>query len=69
MFTYGLIPQCLLIVDSPNRMPSLMGFFVSKVVSMIWLLIKAAKLLPAIPGEKALSYALLTGLLGILSVK
>ena len=51
-------------------MPSYMGFFVSKAISMGWGLAKTYNLLPfEIPFEKQLGFALLAGLIGLVSVK
>ena len=67
---YSLFPNMCLIVDAANRMPAYMGFFVSKAISMAWAVVKAKTSLPnKIPGEKILTFAILAGLVGVLSAK
>mmetsp|Transcript_22531 Transcript_22531/g.27851 ORF Transcript_22531/g.27851 Transcript_22531/m.27851 type:complete len:158 (-) Transcript_22531:137-610(-) len=67
---YSLLPIMALIVDVPSKMPSYMGFFVSKAISQAWALLKYQDRLPkTIPFEKQIGLALLAGLIGFISVK
>ena len=59
-----------LILELPTKMPSYMGFFISKAISMAWGLIKTYNVMPfAIPFEKQLGLALICSLIGFVSVK
>lgn len=69
MLTYCLLPIATLIIDKSTRMPSMAGFFISKVISMLWELQKAKGVLPTIPFEEQLGFAIMAGLIGFLSVK
>lgn len=67
---YGYSSILGLIVDLPTKMPSYMGFFVSKALSLGWGLMKTYKIIPnAIPFEKQIGMALLSGMIGLVSVK
>lgn len=67
---YALIPIMSLIVDVPSKMPSYMGFFVSKAISQAWALLKHFGKVPKlVPFEKQIGFALLAGLIGFVSVK
>ena len=68
--SYALFPIMCLIVDVPSKMPSYMGFFVSKAISQAWALMKYFDMLPqTLPLEKQIGFALLAGLIGFVSVK
>ena len=59
-----------LIFDVPSKMPSYMGFFVSKAISQAWALAKHFDSVPKlVPFEKQIGFALLAGLIGFVSVK
>lgn len=50
---YALVPIMSLILDEPSKMPSYMGFFVSKAISQAWALLKYFDMLPKkFPFEK-----------------
>ena len=66
--TYMPIACGSIIVDIPTKMPSYMGFFVSKAISMIWSLLKDYKYMPEILFEKQIGMALLAALIGLISV-
>ena len=67
--TYSTISCAGLIVEKSNRYPAYMGFFGSKAFQMGWALLKAKMAIPTIPFEHYLSFALLSALIGFLSVK
>ena len=51
-------------------MPSYMGFFISKSLSLAWALLKTFKIVPeSVPFEKMTSLAVLSGLVGFVSFK
>jgi len=67
---YSLLPILCIIVETPSKMPSYMGFFVSKAISQAWALLKYFGSVPkSIPFEKEVGLALLAGIIGLLSVK
>ena len=68
-FTYGFLPMMSLALESSTKMPAYLGFFVSKAISMLWQLLKLKNFVPTIPFETQATYALLTGLIGFVSVK
>ena len=54
----------------PSKMPSYMGYFVAKSVSLAWALLKLNDKLPVkISLERQIQWVLLAGLVGFLSVK
>ena len=59
-----------LIVELPTKMPAYMGFFFSKAFSLFWARLKLSGAVPSkIAFEKELTFALLAGLIGLISVK
>ena len=60
-----------LVIESASRMPAYMGFVQSKVISQVWRLLKAEGLVnkKGLPHEKFVTFALLAGLIGFVSVK
>jgi len=69
MFVYGLLPMSTLAVEPQNRMPGYVGFYISKVISVLWQILKFKHLVPVIPFEKQMGMAILSALIGFLSVK
>lgn len=58
-----------LIVELPTKMPAYMGFFLSKAVSLFWARLKQSGAVPSvITFEKEMTFALLAGLIGLVSV-
>ena len=59
-----------LIVELPTKMPAYMGFFLSKAVSLFWARLKLSGAVPSVIAfEKEMTFALLAGLIGFVSVK
>ena len=71
MTAYGTIPICFgLSVEVPTKMPSYMGFFVSKAISQAWAFLKTHKVVhQSYPLEKHIGFAILAGMIGLVSVK
>lgn len=69
MFVYGLLPMSTLAIEPPTRMPGYVGFYISKAISLLWQILKFYHLVPAIPFEKQVGFAILAALIGFLSVK
>lgn len=58
-----------LIVELPTKMPAYMGFFLSKAVSLFWARLKQSGAVPSVIAfEKEMTFALLAGLIGFVSV-
>ena len=58
-----------LIVELPTKMPAYMGFFLSKAVSLFWARLKQRGTVPSVIAfEKEMTFALLAGLIGLVSV-
>ena len=67
---YALPSIATLIVDLPTKMPAYMGFFLSKAISLFWARLKQSGTVPrVIAFEKEMTFALLAGLIGLISVK
>ena len=68
--THALLPITCMIVEMPSRLPSYMGFFIGKSISMAWQLLKTYGYVPRnIPGEKKIGLSILAAIVGIISVK
>ena len=66
---HTFIPVSTLFVDLPTKMPAYMGFFLSKAISLLWARLKQSGIVPSvIPFEKEMTFALLAGLIGLISV-
>ena len=67
---YGTLPILSLAVDLPSKMPSYMGFFNSKAISMGWSLLKTyGYISEVIAFEKQIGMAILAAVVGYIAVK